>query len=829
MFARIIFTLIFSATILGSTTASEGAWDFLKSKKSKNKEQAEPENIKQNDNEPITGYTIKIPLCGNLEDFPLDEIDSLISDGTINNTIEKYFSQNISKWNEADYEMFQKVFNDCNAKVDKFFDYYVDETFHEDVADASSKLKAGRIVKKVARKTANRKVKTESNSQSPKKRKRALSKPQMRTGEIRMDCPSTIKWAVRILENNSAIAYEDHMRVISVIFIDEYFVPVFGKSFFTLSANDRNKLREFIGRCLRGSDRRLVISRTSLDSSIPVLLDPGNSKFGYYRAVKFATKSSKAYKYMKEKSAKLDALPLETGSLEIVYSIDTEKEKFLHGAWAHDRLVFSYKIIETRKRLMSYGLAEERKKMLSLGSGLAGLEAGATWYNHFHKIYGSNDDGETAAIMKEFYAIRKGGIASSRVMLEGLILKTTSVEQLNGLIDRYFVSTDWKIKEATDISSITAKRKTVLIQLAKRKERDKFYEFVAYLSPAHVNSNESGPKSNPFAISSESVDVSRLNTKPRSSASAPTTTITTYGRPSIGAELLSGAKSVTKALAQSRRDAAKISSFIARARRDYWECDGKCKDKYDKEMTFARALFGKDLHYADQTYITDSLSALDPSIRKTMGHWNTLTGDTRGGTGQVDGGILKQCNAGHRRWVSCLGGRRGEALQAAVLDCNKTYREYATCRDKEEWETRPFSSESLKDPMEHLIRYTGGYVSIGFPSIREQGDVMISTYIAKRGMLAVRNAAILIKRDPELKETCKGVFSCFRELIKGDKKYDDGKPITYAEHQRSVLAKYEAEQNKIPLEQRINKAIYNAKRFEESFKKYKKKWPSRNK
>ncbi|HEB71099.1 MAG TPA: hypothetical protein ENI77_00580, partial [Nitrospirae bacterium] len=198
MFIRII-TVVFCVVILSSPTFSEGAWDFLNGKKSKEKEQAEPEDIKQSKNEPITGYTIKIPSCDNLEDFPLNYIDALIADGTISAEIEKYFSQKLSNWNEADYEMFQKIFNDCNTKVYKFFDDYIDETFHEDVADASRKLMAGRTVRKVK--------KTKNKVESEDSRRAGLSQPAKKRDKsktVKANKSSVRKGKVKAIKKSSA-------------------------------------------------------------------------------------------------------------------------------------------------------------------------------------------------------------------------------------------------------------------------------------------------------------------------------------------------------------------------------------------------------------------------------------------------------------------------------------------------------------------------------------------------------------------------------------------------------------------------------------------------
>lgn len=162
----------------------------------------------------------------------------------------------------------------------------------------------------------------------------------------------------------------------------------------------------------------------------------------------------------------------------------------------------------------------------------------------------------------------------------------------------------------------------------------------------------------------------------------------------VGGVVWDGVGSALQAQQEGQQATKAISAKVHRARSAFWDCyHRRCKEKKQLGDTFAEALLEKDTYYAWMDAPTDFHMNMPVSV-------DTLIGS-------VDGGIIPQCRTKHRHWAGCFFHEvtSGREQVEALRRCEQDFNPYVECRNRLEYELRPWFVDTNRDPLDALTSW----------------------------------------------------------------------------------------------------------------------------
>ena len=375
--------------------------------------------------------------------------------------------------------------------------------------------------------TRNEKKTAELQAKSTESTKRLgqgpVSLAQARTDDERRD--AIVRWFRRLKQeypdldlHHSILGPELYGKVLN-LFCDDDFVPVFGKTFEALTADDRNYVKQLFRR-LFARERRELLDGFGDFLERPFVLPAGS--FSYADVAPQLAYRRTVHKQWHETMDRLKSLSPASADYDELLSLEKKGTEPFHDLWPSEFKQFQEAIESTKHRLAdgaatdrvnaaiasTSGLdsarslaswAEQRKELLqyvsenirqelnarisakigehiepllreeaaavaALGDGVEAVNAGNKWYRHFQTTYGfAAGHPAFQAAVERLKARRSGDLAAAQLDIMAEIEKQSTEKGVDNVKASYFaVPGDNATTAATAVARAASARKQAI-------------------------------------------------------------------------------------------------------------------------------------------------------------------------------------------------------------------------------------------------------------------------------------------------------------------------------------------------------------------------------
>ena len=507
-------------------------------------------------------------------------------------------------------------------------------------------------------------------------------------------------------------------RMVSGLFDDQYFVPVFGKPFDTLGEGERQTIfKQQLIPCLRRAELK-----SDYDWQISYLGNPFILKTGMFNhvdVVKELRKRRATLEWLETTIRHLDAMKATADDYESLLALDREAAKRLANMWPRQMRSFetaiagplqvSAEIILTREvskalaattsaddllklgnflsthadlaedagsdariaagtRIESLAIKIMRKALFDLGTGIDALNAQIAWYDAFTRLSNKLGESETlVALEAEFLERREATWNANEKKLIEMMRNAPSTAYIAANrppMPPY----DRGMAAAMRMSTVASKRRADLIW----KER------IAFMARWGMDPYKARQPIESLRVRKE--DVVLLTTKQTGSTDIASCGPSQRGLMTPGGPVVTGGVDLACALQQlasGRQGLAEAERYFQAARRAFFECGGKCPDRDTIAQTLRQMWFARDWGVAAAGTIKNTFGFSDAEMNEAASWFEELSGGHRPMDARV-------CPKEIEPWADCVSkpfAAVSENRRGSVSQCWDEYQAYDDCRN----------------------------------------------------------------------------------------------------------------------------------------------------